>query len=313
MFGRARLMRVGWAVFWCMCFGVAAAQSAKPKLVAPGVWFLEGDAHAGYCNTIVIEMKTYLIVVDPSYPSRSKELMVEIPKLSPKPVKYVFDTHAHGDHAYGNSLWTKAGATTLGYVGVREEMARYEPQRWQTYAKTREDLRASGEIAPEPPKMVFRGRKMVLREGDREVDFLYLGWAHTRGDGWVWLPKERVLCTGDAATNGPRNKLWDANVANWPRVIDKAAALGPLVVLPGHGDSGGVEILRGQAQFLRDLYVDVANSVQERKTVQQATADLKMPAADANWVRSDMAQDVGIVYAEIQAGKPAGALPHTWQ
>lgn len=299
--------------FCCVWIGVAAAQSAPPKLVAPGVWFLEGDAPAGYCNTVVIEMKTYLIVVDGSYPGRVKELQAEIPKLSPKPVKYVFDTHAHGDHAYGNSLWTKAGATTLGYIGVREEMARYEPQRWQMYAAKREDLRATGENAPQPPKMVFRGRKMVLRDGEREVDFLYLGWAHTRGDGWVWLPKERVLCTGDAAVNGARNKLWDANIANWPRVIDKAAELRPKLVLPGHGDAGDAEILRGQAKFLRDLYVDVAKSVREHKTVHQATAELKMPAPDANWVRSDMAQDVGIVYAEITAGKPAGALPHTWQ
>ena len=313
MFGRVSLRRVCLTALCCACFGVAAAQSAAPKLVVPGVWFLEGDASAGYCNTIVIEMKTYLIVVDGSYPGRVKELLVEIPRLSPKPVKYVFDTHAHGDHAYGNSLWTKAGATTLAYVGVREEMARYEPQRWQTYAQKREDLRATGENVPEPPKMVFRGSKMVLRDGAREIDFLYLGWAHTRGDGWVWLPKEHVLCTGDAAVNGARNKLWDANVANWPRVIDKAAALGPEFVLPGHGDAGGIEILHGQAQFLRDLYANVAKSVHEHKTVQQATADLKMSAADANWVRTDMAQDVGIVYAEIQAGKPAGELPHTWQ
>jgi len=296
-----------------MCVGFAAAQSAAPRLVAPGVWFLEGDAPAGYCNTIVIEMKAYLIVIDGSYPGRVKELLVEIPKLSPKPIKYVFDTHAHGDHAYGNALWTKAGATTLAYVGVREEMLRYEPQRWQAYAARREDLRATGANAPEPPMLVFRGNKMVLRDGQREVYFLYLGWAHTRGDGWVWLPAEGVLCTGDAAVNGARNKLWDANVANWPRVIDKAAALNPRIVLPGHGDSGGMEILRGQAQFLRDLYEDVAKSVREHKTAQQATADLKMPPEDANWVRSDMAQDVGIVYAEIKAGKPAGALPHTWQ
>jgi len=313
-----RLRRVCLIALYCALWGasaisVAVAESASPKLVAPGVWFLEGDAPAGYCNTIIIEMKTYLIVVDGSYPGRVKELLAEIPKLSPKPVKYVFDTHAHGDHAYGNYLWTKAGATTLAYIGVRKEMARYEPQRWRMYAEKREDLRTSGQNAPEPPKMVFTGKKMVLRDGEREVDFLYLGWAHTRGDGWVWLPKERVLCTGDAAVNGPRNKLWDANVANWPRVIDKAAALGPATVLPGHGDAGGIEILRGQAQFLRDLYANVAKSVREYKTAQQATADLKMPAADANWVRSDMAQDIGIVFAEIAAGKPAGALPHIWQ
>ena len=53
-----------------------------------------------------------------------------------KPVKYVFDTHHHGDHAYGNPVWTEAGATTLAYKGVAEEMKRYEPARWQATAKS---------------------------------------------------------------------------------------------------------------------------------------------------------------------------------
>src|ERR1700728_3086747 len=118
------LCGVGWA---------SDAQSAAARLVAPGVWFLLGDASAGYCNTIVIEMDRYLIVVDGSYPGRVHELLQEIPKLSPKPIRYVFDTHAHGDHAYGNALWTKAGATTLAYAGVTREMDRYEPARWQMY------------------------------------------------------------------------------------------------------------------------------------------------------------------------------------
>ena len=96
-------------------FGAWAECRPPAKVVAPGVWFLLGDSHKGYSNTVVIEMKDYLIVVDANYPGRAKELLVEIPKLSPKPVKYVFDTHAHGDHSYGNSVWTKAGATTLAY------------------------------------------------------------------------------------------------------------------------------------------------------------------------------------------------------
>ncbi len=285
------------------------AQSAAPRLVAPGVWFLEGDAHAGYCNSIVIEMSNYLIVVDPSYPGRSRELMTEIPKLSRKPVKWVFDTHAHGDHAYGNSLWTKAGATTLAYLGVREEMDRYEPTRWQSAMAKRDDVRALHESDVERPKVVFRGLKFVLKDSRREVDFLYLGWGHTRGDGYVWLPKERILCTGDAAVNGPRNKLWDADIANWPRALDKAAALHPITVLPGHGDLGGVEIVTGQAQFLRDLYL----AVKAQMSLSAPQMKVTLPARDANWTRPDMSQDVAIVAAEIAAGKPAGALPHAWQ
>jgi cyclase len=289
--------------------GMAAAQSPPPKLVAPGVWFFEGDAHAGYCNSILIEMDTYLVLVDPSYPGRTRELMDEIPQLSPKPVKYVFDTHAHGDHAYGNSLWTKAGATTLAYVGVRNEMLRYEPQRWQSATEKREDVRALHEPTVQPPTQVFKGQKFVLRDSHREIDFLHLGWGHTQGDGYVWLPKEKILCTGDAAVNGPRNKLWDANVANWPKVLDKATALGPKIVLPGHGAAGSIEIVTGQATFLRDLYAAVKAQI----NLPLAQIKVTLPRRDANWTRPDMSQHINIIYAEIKSGKPAGLLPHTWQ
>ena len=291
----------------------ASAQSMPPKLVGAGVWFLEGDAHAGYSNSIVIEMDRYLILVDPSYPGRSRELLKEIPMISPKPVRYVFDTHAHGDHAYGNSLWTRAGAKTMAFVGVVEEMDRYEPERWRSAVAKREDMKSLGESDVQRPSIIIRDNRFVLRDRTREVDFLSLGWGHTRGDGWVWLPKERVLCTGDAAVNGPRNKLWDADVANWPRVLDKAAALQPKIVLPGHGDAGGVEIVTGQAQFLRDLYEAVRVEIRDGVPLAQAAVSTKLPERDANWVRPDMSQDVGIVYSEIEAGKPAGALPHTWQ
>lgn len=306
-----------WAWILAICIGLWApsllAEFAPPRQVARGVWFLEGDPHKGYANTIVIEMAHYLIVVDGSYPGRVQELLQEIPKLSSKPIRYAFLTHHHGDHAYGNALWTKAGVITLATQGAREEMDRYEPERWRTVKPKRDDMRSLPEDDVERPQQTFRGPRFVLHDGTREVDFLYLGWGHTRGDGYVWLPKERILCTGDAVVNGPRNKLWDADLANWPRVIAKAESLRPLLVLPGHGQPGGVEMMEGQARFLRDLRAACAKDVAQGLTVEQAAKTLRLPSADANWVRDDMTQDVQIEYSEIKAGKPAGALPHLWQ
>ena len=136
---------LGCVLAWSGLAVETAAQSAPPRLVAPGVWFLLGDSAKGYSNTAVIEMKSYLIVVDANYPGRAKELIELVKTLSPKPVRYVFDTHAHGDHSYGNSTWTRAGATTLAYAGVVDEMNRYEPTRWQAAIGRREDVRALGE------------------------------------------------------------------------------------------------------------------------------------------------------------------------
>jgi cyclase len=294
--------------------GCASAQDSPPQRIADGVWFLLGDASKGYSNTTVIEMDRYLIVVDANYPGRAKELLKVVASLSKKPVRYVFDTHAHGDHSYGNSVWTAAGATTVAFRGVVNEMNRWEPARWQAAMAKRDDVRATGESDVERPQKIIDGDSFVLKDKTREVRFLFLGWGHTPGDGYVWLPKERALCTGDAAVNGPRNKLLDANIANWPNVLDRALALKPLHVLPGHGEAGGAEILSGQQKFLRDLYREVKLQTDSGKT--PAEMQIKLPDSDNNWVPNrpkGLQQDIETVYLELISHAPAGSVPHVWK
>jgi cyclase len=111
--------------------------------------------------------------------------------------------------------------------------------------------------------------------------------------------------------NGPRNKLWDASIANWPRALEKAAQLEPLYVLPGHGDAGGTEILTGQRQFLLDLYSAVQAEVNEGKSL--AEIKVQLPERDKNWVPNDLSWDVEATYTEIIHHQPAGAVPHEWK
>ncbi len=311
--------RFEWRVFslavLMLCFvrGVAA-EGASPQKIADGVWFLVGDSSKGYSNTAIIEMESYLIVVDANYPGRAKELLGIVKGLSGKTVRYVFDTHAHGDHSYGNSVWTKAGATTMAFRGVVTEMDRWEPARWQAAMAKREDVQETREGDVQRPQKIIDGGSFVLKDKGREVRFLFWGWGHTPGDGYVWLPKERVLCTGDAAVNGPRNKLLDASISNWPDVLDKALALKPREVLPGHGAAGGSEILSGQAQFLRDLYREVKLQADAGK--KPAEMHIKLPESDSNWVpnRPDgLQQDIETVYLELTTHAPAGSVPHAWK
>ncbi len=293
------------------------AQPLPPRQIVPGVWFLEGDASKGYCNNILIEMRDYLVLVDANYPGRAHELLQIIPTISRKPLRWVFDTHAHRDHAYGNSVWTHAGATTLAYKSVVDEMNRWEPERWRATAAIRPDVRATGEQDVQRPEAVFDGPRFTLNDpgaDGRVIEFLFLGWAHTPGDGFVWLPKERVLCTGDAAVNGPRNKLFDAWITNWPRVLDRALALQPLHVLPGHGSSGGAEILTGQRDFLLNLMRGVKAQAMQGLKPDQMHIHMKGPAA--NWVPTNPTswrQDIETAALEIESGKPAGANPHVWK
>ena len=148
-----------------------AATDAQPgtvKQIAPGVWFREGEIDTlGHCNNAIIEMKDYLIVVDANFPSGARLTMEAAKKVSNKPVKYVFDTHHHGDHAYGNPVWTHAGATTLAYKGVTEELKRYEPKRWQAEARVRKDVAELKLDAPEPPKQTFDKSPFILKDDTR--------------------------------------------------------------------------------------------------------------------------------------------------
>jgi glyoxylase-like metal-dependent hydrolase (beta-lactamase superfamily II) len=202
----------------------------------------------------------------------------------------------------------------MAFRGVVNEMNRWEPERWQAAMAKRDDVRETGEQDVQRPQKILDGDSFVLKDASREIRFLFLGWGHTPGDGYVWLPKERVLCTGDGAVNGPRNKLLDANIANWPNVLDKAMALRPLHVLPGHGDAGGAEILSGQAKFLRDLYHEVKLQTDAGKT--PAEMQIKLPDEDSNWVPNrpnGLQQDIETVYLELTSHVPAGSVPHVWK
>src|SRR5262245_66276398 len=83
--------------------------------IIPGVWFRQGDLDQyGHCNNIVIEMKDYLIIVDANYPSGARATMADIKKISPKHVKYVFDTYLHGTHDSGNALRAQHTPISMG-------------------------------------------------------------------------------------------------------------------------------------------------------------------------------------------------------
>jgi cyclase len=284
---------------------------AKPEVlekVGPGVWFREGDIkNLGHCNNIVIEMKDYLIVVDANFPSGARATMEDAKRISSKPVKYVFDTHHHGDHSYGNAVWTEAGATTLAYKGVAEEMKRYEPARWQQAAKERKDVADMHQASVEPPKQTFNEKMFVLDDGDRKVEFHFFGWAHTRGDGFVYLPKEQILCTGDAIVNGPYNYTADGNIGNWPNVVRAAERLKVKTVLPGHGEPGGREVMAGQEQFMVDLHKAVKAGVDQGKKLDDL-AKLQLPDNVKNWVGDGLFQQVKDAYEEITQGKPHGEI-----
>ena len=85
------------------------------KQIVPGVWFRQGSTMdgTGVSNNAIIEMKDYLIIVDANYPMGARMVIDLAKTLSPKPIRWVINTHHHPDHSYGNHLFTQEGATTI--------------------------------------------------------------------------------------------------------------------------------------------------------------------------------------------------------
>jgi len=287
---------------------VTEAQPGSVKEIVKGVWFREGEIkEMGHCNNVIVEMKDYLVMIDANFPSGAKLALADAKKVSSKPVRYVFDTHHHGDHAYGNSFWTRNGAETMGFPGVVEMMKVHEPKAWQSAAKGRKDVAELNLTTAEPPKTVFAKSPHVMDDGARRLEFHHFGWAHTRGDGFAWLPKESVLCTGDAATNGPYNYLGDAHIGNWANVMKEALKLKPKHVLPGHGPAGGAEIVEGEMAFMQELNALVESGVKAGKQSEEI-ARTGLSDKVKNWVGPSFPGQVKDAWIEKTKKTPRGAV-----
>src|SRR3954453_7304236 len=99
----------------------------RVETVAPDVYFHEGDlAGKGHCNNGWIVFEDYVLVGDANFPSGPQEILPKIKGVTKKPIRFAFDTHHHGDHAYGNQFWVDQGAVPVANTGVLEEMKKYE-------------------------------------------------------------------------------------------------------------------------------------------------------------------------------------------
>ena len=252
-----------------------ASQVNTVKELAPGVYFHEGDLTGrGHCNNGWVVFKDYVLVVDANFPSGAREVLPKIKELTAKPIRFAFDTHHHGDHSYGNQTWIDNGAVAVAHENVVSEMRKYEtglfggpPGRWEGEAKQREDLRSTRLT---PPSLLYRD-VMIFDDGSHRVELRYFGVGHTHGDGFAWLPKERILFTGDAAVNGPFNYMADGNSAAWIETLAKAQALGATIVAPGHGPSGDARVLEAQRQYFVSLRAEVTRGKVSRRSACRPT------------------------------------------
>jgi glyoxylase-like metal-dependent hydrolase (beta-lactamase superfamily II) len=292
--------------------GFCSAEVNKVVKIAEDVYFHEGDIKGhGHCNNGWIVFEDYVLVIDGNFPSGAQEIIPKIKAITDKPIRFAFDTHHHGDHAYGNQIWVEQGAVPVAHAGVIEEMKKYEtgyyggkPGRWEDTAKTRPDV-ASSKL--KPPTLLYN-KDMIFDDGRHRVELLHFGVAHTHGDGFAWLPKEKILFTGDACVNGAYNYVADGDTEQWIKTLEAARKLGATVICPGHGPIGAAEVLDDQQTYFKALRREIQKYARKKPdevkaAVEKIKAELQKNEHIARYIGGGLAGQVEKVYVEM-GGKP---------
>ena len=248
-----------------------------PQQLAPGVYavlqrlpFLLGDS-----NVLIIINDDDVIVVDANImPSSARHIIGEIRKLTPKPVRYVINTHWHSDHHHGNAAYRDAfpGVEFIQHAETRKaiielDMPAVKSNVDSAYPAAAENLRqalrsgktvsgaaltdvqrdrftqlvgiyemwiADMKVTPIIPGTVVLQDSLVFHRGDRTIVVKHLGRGNTAGDLVVHLPREKILATGDLVVF-PIPFAFFSHVREWPATLQKLASLDAVTIMPGHG------------------------------------------------------------------------------
>jgi glyoxylase-like metal-dependent hydrolase (beta-lactamase superfamily II) len=147
---------------------------------------------------------------------------------------------------------------------------------------------------------------LYFDDGEHRVELVHLGVAHTHGDALAWLPKERILFTGDACVNGPYNFVGDGDIEKWIDTLETAKKLNATVICPGHGPRGLSSVLADQQFFFMQIRKQVAAMVREKKTAQEMLesvprirGELKSQPQIDRYVGDGLTAQVEKVYQEL--------------
>lgn len=282
----------------------ASSQSNLVKQIAPGVYYREAEPDKRIiANTGWVVFRDYVLVIDANYPWGAKPILEDIRKTTDKPIRFVFNTHYHADHSFGNSLFVDAGATLVCSQECTAESKAKNPSGWNNDKET-------GEYSLKPyrlehPQVSFYD-KMIFDDGTHRVELTRMGPGHTRGDAVAYLPKERILFTGDLCVNRPGNNVADvdADHDNWVRALDALATKDVAVLVPGHGAQGTVEALRGQRAYLQAMIDGVRAGIKKGRSADDLARELDL-SKHKPWADDAGRNQVSIkaMYAKLSRAK----------
>jgi glyoxylase-like metal-dependent hydrolase (beta-lactamase superfamily II) len=264
-------------------------------------------------SSFIVNDDDVIVIDDHVSPAAAWVLLEEIKDVTNRPVTTVINTHFHFDHAHGNQIFDQRVVSIIGHEFTRQMLlnnsigmplyrnyvtglpgqiddlkkrlasesdATTQASLERQISVAENNRAAQAELKPTPPNVTLTDR-MTLYRGNREIQIRHLGRGHTAGDVVVFLPRERVVMTGDFLTAGLSN-LSDSFPDEWVKSLDELKKLDFDTVLPGHGEAFTDKAKIGYWQdYLRDVWTEVSRLKQQGVSAEDAAkrADLTKHSA----------------------------------
>jgi cyclase len=289
--------------------GAAIAQQSPPAAPPPpdfskaeikttdlgdNVYLLEGVGG----NITAAVAKDGIIMVDGQYAPMHDKIKAAIAAISNQPIKYLVDTHFHGDHTGGNEPFARDGVTIVSEVNVKNRLA----------AGTTNGL--TGVQTPPAPQGALPSKTYIgafkIRLSGRVADLKHIANAHTDGDTYIWFKTANVLSTGDTFTNGRYPNIDFANGGNIRGMIAASDAYLKLTnaktrIVPGHGPIADRAALMEYRTMLVTARDRMAKLVKDGKSEDDVVASKPFADLDAKWAPTELAAKnfVRVVYHSL--------------
>ncbi len=291
-------------------FASRSQQMIAPKVprpvvqrqVAPDLYFLYDydSSNAGF----LVTDEGVLVIDTRQHPRDGQDLIDRIRKVTDKPIKWVVNTHFHGDHHLGNPAFKAIGATIVAQMDtaalMQKTFAKEVARRGKFFQSRNYDPK---EVKLVRPDVTFDHR-MNIRLGAKEIQLLYLGPGQNPGDTFVLIPHDRTIYTpGAFAKRSWANTAFTPSVESWIKLLNQVASMKVDQVLPAHGDVSTPADVAEMAKFLADEYAGVKEAVAKGMSEDEAARRLTFPQYKdyRNYLVRE--HDISSLYNLIKTGK----------